>query len=225
VLLTTTANKELLPVPILTNFPHICLNLGTNLENESCPEVHAIVDTAAALSMGNFHFVLSISKKFPHCLAKLYVPEDNNPIILSGIVQRSSKCITTKLTVGFQFHLPYLMRSGQPTSILIATGSHVMVIVIVGLSFIQAMGMILDMMDHVAELKTLDAPPFPIEYRHATVHVPIVDESKIRVSIVDYQPVVKLIEELERHFCYSHPPTAHYHPCFSEAGLFWISRH
>jgi hypothetical protein len=55
VLSTVTANKELLPAPIMTNFPHIQLKLGTNLDNESYPEVCAIVDTAAALSMGNFH--------------------------------------------------------------------------------------------------------------------------------------------------------------------------
>jgi hypothetical protein len=79
-------------------------------------------------------------------------------------------------------------------------GLHVMVNLIVGLPFIQAMGMILDVTDHVAELMTLDAPPFPIEYRCATVHVPIVDKSKIRVRIADYQPVVKLIEDLECHF-------------------------
>ncbi len=60
--------------------------------------------------------------------------------------------------------------------------------------------MVLDMMDHVAELKPLDLPFFPIEYCCTTVHVPIMDKSKIRVSIVDYQPVVKLIEELECHF-------------------------
>jgi hypothetical protein len=72
--------------------------------------------------------------------------------------------------------------------------------------------MILDMTDHVAELKTLDAPPFPIEYRCAMVHVPIVDESKIRVSIADYQPVVKLIEDLACHFAeavYPQPITTH----------------
>jgi hypothetical protein len=80
------------------------------------------------------------------------------------------------------------MCSGQPTSILIALGPHVMVNLNVGLSLIQAAGMILDMTDHVAELKTLGTPPFPIEYRHAMVHVPIVDESEIRVNITDYQP-------------------------------------
>jgi hypothetical protein len=143
------------------------------------------------------------------------VPEDYNLIILSGIVQHGGKCITTKLTVGFQFYLPYLMRSSQPTSILIATGPHVTVNLIAGLPFIQATGMILDMKDHDTKLKTLDMAPFPIEYRCARVHVPIVDESKIRVSIVDYQPVVKLIEELERHFAAAvHPPpiTTHASP-------------
>jgi hypothetical protein len=71
VLLTATANKELFPAPIMTNFPHICLKLGTNLVNESCPEIRAIVDTVAALSTGNFHFVSTIAKIFSHCLAKL----------------------------------------------------------------------------------------------------------------------------------------------------------
>jgi hypothetical protein len=79
-------------------------------------------------------------------------------------------------------------------------GPHVTVNLIVGLPFIQATGMILDMTDHITELKTLDVPSFPIEYRCTMVHVSIVDESKIRVSIADYQQVVKLIEDLERHF-------------------------
>jgi hypothetical protein len=149
------------------------------LDNESCLEVRAIVNTAAALSTGNFHFVSAIARKFSHCFAKLHVPDNYNPIVLSGIVQCSGECITTKLTVGFQFHLPYLTRSGQLTSILIAKGPRVMINLIVGLPFIQATGMILDMMDQVAELKTLDAPQFPIEYHCTMMHVPIVDESKI----------------------------------------------
>jgi hypothetical protein len=88
----------------MANFPHICLKLGTNLDNESCPEVCAILDTATALSMGNFHYILATAKTNPHCLAKLYVPEDYNLIILLDIIQCGGKCITTKLTVGFQFH-------------------------------------------------------------------------------------------------------------------------
>ncbi len=114
----------------------------------------------------------------------------------------------------FVFSIPLALpkHSSQLTSILIATGPHVMVNLIVGLPFIQAMGMILDMMDYLAELNTLDAPPFPIEYHSTTVHVPIVDESKIRVSIANYQPVVKLIEELECHFAAAvHPPPINTH--------------
>jgi hypothetical protein len=94
-------------------------------------------------------------------------------------------------------------------------GPHVTVNLIVGLPLILTTGMILDMTDHVAELGTLDAPPFPMEYRCATVHVPIMDKSKIEVSIADYQPVVKLIEDLERHFAAAiHPPpiTTHASP-------------
>jgi hypothetical protein len=200
ILLTSTSNKELLPAPIVTNFPHIRLKLGCDIEDESCPEVCAIVNTVAAISTGNFHFIAAIAKKFPHCLAKIYVPEDYNPIVLSGIVQRGGECITTKLLVGFQFHFPYLTHASQPTSILIATGPHVMVNLIVGLPFIQATGMILDLVDNVANLKSLDCPPFPIKYRCAMVHVPIVDESAVSVNTATFQPTIRVIEDLEHYF-------------------------
>ncbi len=87
--------------------------------------VRCVVDTEAALSMGNFHFVTVVAKRYPHCIAKLYVPQDYNPIVLSGIVQQGGESITTELTEGFQFHLPYLTKEGNPTSILITTGPHV----------------------------------------------------------------------------------------------------
>ena len=95
-----------------------------------------MVDTAAALTTGNFHFVAALAKRYPHCVAKLYAPKDYNPIVLSGIVQRGGESITTDLTVGFQFHLPYLTRDGQAMSILIAIGPHITVNTIVGLPFI-----------------------------------------------------------------------------------------
>jgi hypothetical protein len=66
------------------------------------------------------------------------------------------------LTVGFQFHLPYLMHDGQVTSILIATGPHVTVNTIVGLPFIQATHMIIDLSNNVADMHALDASPFPL---------------------------------------------------------------
>ena len=96
--------------------------------------------------------------------------------MLSGIVQRGGESITTELTVGFQFHLSYLTKDGDTTSILIATGPHVTVNTIVGLPFIQATCAAIDLSDNVVELCAFDAPPFPLEYRHATVHVPVSEE-------------------------------------------------
>ena len=56
------------------------------------------------------------------------------------------------LMVGCQFHLPYLPRNGNPTSILIATGPHVTVNSIVGLPFIQATRAAIDLADNVIDL-------------------------------------------------------------------------
>ncbi len=81
--------------------------------------------------------------------------------MLSGIFQRGSESVTTKLTLGFQFHLPYLAKEDNSTRILIATGPHVTINMIVGLPFIQATCAIIDLLDNVADLRALDAPPLP----------------------------------------------------------------
>jgi hypothetical protein len=202
VLSSASSTCDILPAPIVSNFPHIHLQLGTDLGCANCPIIRCVVDTAAALSTGNFHFAAAVAKQYPHCIAKLYVPKDTNPIVLSGIVQRGGESITTELTVGFQFHLPYLTKKGNITSILIATGPHVTVNTIIGLPFIQATRAIIDLADNVAELHALDAPPFPLEYRRATVHVPIVDEGNEHpVHMMDaYHDIIAEINALERHF-------------------------
>jgi hypothetical protein len=176
VLSSASHNKSILPAPIVTNFPHIHLQLGTKLDCPECPLLCCVVDTAAALTTGNFHFVAAVAKRYPHCVAKIFMPEDYNPIALSGIVQQGGESITTELMVGFQFHLPYLTKDRSPTSIVIATGPHKTVNTIVGLPFIQATQAINDLSDNVANLRAIDAPPFPIEYRRATVHVPVIEE-------------------------------------------------
>ena len=122
--------------------------------------------------------------------------------MLSGIVQRGGESITTKLTVGFQFHLPYLTKDGDTTSILIATGPHVTVNTIVGLPFIQATRAVIDLSENVVELRAFDAPPFPLEYRHATVHVPVIEEgSEHPVHMAGaYDTLINEINALEKHF-------------------------
>jgi hypothetical protein len=107
VLSSANLSKDILPAPIISNLPHILLKFGTSLNNPDCPSVRCLVDTGAALTTGNFHYVAAIAKHFPHCVAKVYGPEDYNTIVLSGIIQRGAgDSVATKLTVGFQFHLP-----------------------------------------------------------------------------------------------------------------------
>jgi hypothetical protein len=202
VLSSASPTRDILPTPIVSNFPHIQLQFGTELGCANCPVICCVVDTAAALSTGNFHFVAAVAKQYPHCVSKLFVPKDYNPIVLSGIIQRGGESITTELTVGFQFHLPYLTKEGNTTSILIATGPHVTVNTIIGLPFIQATCAIIDLADNIAELRALDAPPFPLEYRCATVHVPIVDEvNEHPIHMAEaYSNLIAEINALERQF-------------------------
>jgi hypothetical protein len=94
VLSAATATRGILPALIMSNFPHIQLQLGSALDDPNCPIMCCVVDTAAALSTDNFHFVAAVAKHYPHCIVKLFVPKDYNPIVLSGIVQRRGKSVT-----------------------------------------------------------------------------------------------------------------------------------
>jgi hypothetical protein len=71
----------------------------------------------------------------------------------------------TKLEVGFQVHLPLKTGEGDKSSLMIATGPNVSVNSILGLPFMLGMGMILDLVNNLAECKHLDCPPFPIDYQ------------------------------------------------------------
>jgi hypothetical protein len=203
VLSLANLSKDILPAPIVSNLPRILLKFGALLDDPDCPSVRCLVDTGAALTTGNFHYVAAIAKCSPHCVAKVYVPEDYNAIMLSGIIQcRAGDSVATKLTVGFQFHLPYLTCEGQATSILIATGPHVAVNAIVGVPFIQATKMIIDASDHVVDMRALDTPPFPLEYHHAVVHVPILEENSTACVNMSnaHTTLIKEIEDLELFF-------------------------
>ncbi len=72
--------------------------------------------------------------------------------------------MTTKLEVGFQFHLSYKTKDGGDALFVIATGPHVSINTILGLPFVVATGMIIDFVDNVADCRYLDCPPFPIDF-------------------------------------------------------------
>jgi hypothetical protein len=58
--------------------------------------------------------------------------------------------------------------------------------------------MIIDLSDNVADMHALNASLFPLEYRRAAVHVPIVDEAGAAHLSRAHQHLIKEIEALEQ---------------------------
>ena len=196
----TPPSRRVLPVPIQAAFPHITLQLGLELNCGNCPAIRCVVDTAAALTTGNLHFFAAIAKAYPHTVASIHSPNDYSPITLSGIVQQGGESVTTDLSVGFQFHLPYLTREGNPTSLVVATGCDVTVNVILGLPFITQTKMVIDTADQVAECRAFDSPPFTIDFRRAMCAVPAVNEEVAAANAAHYHDIVKEVENIEAVF-------------------------
>jgi len=202
VLAAGPALKPMMPIAIHSNLPHIVMQFGPTLDCPNSPQIRCAVDSCAALSTGNFHYFASLAKRFPHCVAKVFAPQDYAPIVLSGVVQsHQQEAVTTELEVGFQFHLPYKTSDGEEASLLIATGPHVSVNTILGLPFMQGTGMILDLVDNLAECKYLDCPPFPIDFRRTSNHVPVMDDPSATVQIAESaRSIVEEITHLERYY-------------------------
>jgi hypothetical protein len=156
--------KRAMPISIQSNLPHISLQFGADLDCPNCPSIRCAVDLCAALTTGNFHFFASVAKRFPHCVAKMYTADDYAPIVLSGVVQSNQESVTTKLEVGFLFHLLYRTRVGDTSSLMVAPGPNVSVNTILGLPFMKATGMVLDLVDEFADCRYLECPPFPVDF-------------------------------------------------------------
>jgi hypothetical protein len=74
--------KRAMPISIQSNLPHITLQFGANLDCPNCPLIRCAVDSCAALTTGNFHFFALVGKCFPHCVARMYTPDDYALIVL-----------------------------------------------------------------------------------------------------------------------------------------------
>jgi hypothetical protein len=198
VLAANVPHHHTLPVPIQSAFPHIILELGSQLGDANNPAIHAFVDTAAALTAGNLHFFAAIAKAYPHTIHAIYMPKDYSSITLSGIVKDiNGQSITTNLMVALSFHLPYITRKGAPTTSLVAVRSNVTVNTILGLPFIQQTKMIIDAADQVAELCSLDAPPFPIDFCRAQCSVPNISAPKDPVNASHFTDIIQEITNIE----------------------------
>ncbi len=128
---------------------------------------------------------------------KIFAPQDYASIVLMGIVWNSKKeTVTTELEVVFLFCLPHKTSDGNDSSFMVATGLNVMVNTIIGLPFIKGTGMIIDTVDNVAECKYLNCPPFPIDYRRTSNHVPVMDKLSAPVNHA-HPHLSETIQEIE----------------------------
>jgi hypothetical protein len=156
VLAATTPLKPQMLISIQSNLPHIPIKFGNDLNDPNCPTIRCAVDMCAALTMGSFHFFAAIPKRYPHCVQKIFAPQDYASIVLMGIVRNKTEAVTTELEVGFLFCLPYKTSDGNDSSFMVATGPNVSVNTIIGLPFIKGVRMIIDTVDDVAECKYLE---------------------------------------------------------------------
>ncbi len=193
--------KRAMPISIQSNLPHITIQFGIDLDCPNCPSIHCVINLCTALTTGNFHFFASVAKRFPHCVAKMYTPDYYAPIVLSGIVQSNEELVMTKLEVGFLFHLPYRTRKGNTASLMVATGPNVSVNTIIGLPFMKAMGMILDLVGKVMDCRYLDCPPFPVDFRRSSNHVPVIDEPSDTPAnhATPHLQIIKEVENIEHY--------------------------
>ncbi len=193
--------KRAMPILIQSNLPHIVLQFGADLDSPNCPSICCAVDSCAALTVGNFHFFALVAKCFPHCVVKIFTPKDYAPIVLSGIVSSNEASITIELEVGVLFHLPYRMRDSDSASLMVATGPNVSVNTIIGLPFMKATGMILDLIDKVVDCRYLNCPPFPVDFCRTSNHVPVMDEPT-DTPVNHATSYLQLIQEVENLECY-----------------------
>jgi hypothetical protein len=60
--------------------------------------------------------------------------------------------------------------------------------------------MVIDLSNHVADLRALNMAPFPLEYRHTMVYVPIVNKGAAPVNLTYYGNIIAEVKNLEKHF-------------------------
>jgi hypothetical protein len=68
--------KPQMPILIQSNLPHIAIKFGQDLDDSNCPMICCALDTCVALMTGSFHFFAAIAKRYPHCVEKVFAPQD-----------------------------------------------------------------------------------------------------------------------------------------------------
>jgi hypothetical protein len=164
-----TDSKPIIPIPIDVNLPHMALTIGQSLTGPQFT-LSLAYDTCIALCVGYLAFHLAVAEKLPQLVKSLiWAKDEYSPLIVSGIVsdEASEKSLkpTSTLPAVIEYHMPYLTREGDRTSLKISLGKGVSINTNIGMSMIRPAELSLDLMDDVMEPGVLDTIPFPINYK------------------------------------------------------------
>ncbi len=204
VILSTQSLKPQILIAIHSPMPHLSLQTGTSKEEKDCLALRYTFNTGASLSTANFHYMKAVVRQYPHIVKAIYLPDDYAVIILSGFVTSPTEApITTKLSVGFEIHLPYVTKYGNDTSLLDSAGPNVAVNLILGLLRIKATRMIADFIDNVCEAKHLVCDPFPIDFCRATKSIPDCGDHNAASHSVKFQEVCQVLSFIKAFLAHS----------------------
>ena len=65
VVLSSNSSKPTIHIAIHSPMAHISLQTGTSVKEKDCPNLRCVVDTGAALSTANFHYMEAIIRQYP----------------------------------------------------------------------------------------------------------------------------------------------------------------
>jgi hypothetical protein len=95
---------------------------------------------------------MAIAKAYPQLVKSIALAADRYaPILLSGVVsdEEEQHNFSTALPCVVEFHMPYMTNAGSPTSLKIACGKQVGVNALIGMSFMTAAKLVVDLEDNV----------------------------------------------------------------------------
>ena len=172
--LAASGNLPQMPIQVYPTLPHIDLKLGTS-ESDFQPSIAVIVDSGSCLCTGNSDYIMAIAKAYPQLVKSITLAGDRySPIILSGVVSddEDKHNYSTSLPCVVEFHMPYITAAGSPTSLKIACGKQVGVNALIGMSFMTAAKLVVDLNDNVVESKLLNCEPFPLVFKRPSKSMP-----------------------------------------------------
>jgi hypothetical protein len=167
-------NKHEHIVLINTSLPHIKLQLGAaNTDFQPC--IPVIVDSGSCLCTANSDYIMAIAKAYPQLVKSITLATDRYaPILPSGIVsdEEEQHNFSTSLPCVVEFHMPYMTNAGSPTSLKVACSKQVGVNALIGMSFMTAAKLVVDLNDNIIKSKLLSCDPFPIIYKRPQRSMP-----------------------------------------------------